>query len=146
MHSFVFSLFFKYLSKTLNLETEPFLMRTVEEIQNVVFSAFENMLIHPAMYMPCATEEFEARLSTYLWVLAISDNAEVAWSSELELMRERKGWPEPLDVLASIKSELASKEVTNKESLEERLIEQVVEFYKEMAERLGFVSDCNGED
>lgn len=116
-------------------------MRSVEEIQNLVFSAFENMLMRPEVYMPCTPEEFEARLSSYLWVLAVSVEGESDWAKELELIRQRQGWAEPLDLLASLKLELSKKgpAAVQEDGAVETLIAKVVEFYGEMAERLGFV-------
>lgn len=117
-------------------------MRSVEEIQNLVFSAFEDMLLNPDAYMPCAPEEFEARLASYLWVLVVSEEAEKDWAGELEMVRQREQWPENLDVLSSLRRSLL-KEPRSKsvgKSEQEILIEEVIGFYEEMAERMGFIS------
>ncbi|MDG1874319.1 MAG: hypothetical protein P8J27_10440 [Mariniblastus sp.] len=106
-------------------------MRTVEEIQNFVYAAFEDMLRRPEMYQPCSPNEFEARLSSYLWVLCVSEELEQAWAHELNLIREDRGWSESLDVASSIQAEAKDLEPT-------QLIQQVVQFYESLATRLGF--------
>ena len=110
-------------------------MRTVEEIQDYVFAAFENMLRRPAMYQPCSLQEFEARLSSYLWVLCVSEELEQALANELKSIQEERGWAVPLDIVISIQAEAGP----NGEPAQ--LIDQVIHFYEDLAGRLGFESN-----
>ena len=106
-------------------------MRSVQAIQNLVYSAFATMIRRPEMYSPCSVVEFEARLSSYLWVLAISDEQEQAWSQTQEQLRIEKDWTLPLDIVSSVRKDSASSD-------DRKNIELVIEFYVDFAQRLGF--------
>ena len=109
-------------------------MRSVEAIQNLVFGAFETMLRQPEMFTPCSVIEFEARLSSYLWMLAVSDEHEQAWAETLEQLRIEKDWPSPLDIVGSVERDTGSSD-------DQKNIEVVIEFYADFAQRLGYQSD-----
>ena len=113
-------------------------MRSVKSIQNLVYSAFESMIRNPEIYLPCSVIEFEARLSSYLWVLAISEQREQDWSEAQEQLRVQRNWNSPLNIVASVESDSGSAEA-------QKNIEGVIDFYVEFAQRLGFCSDDQGE-
>ena len=114
-------------------------MRSVQAIQNLVYSAFETMIRRPEMYSPCSVIEFEARLSSYLWMLAISDEQEEAWSQTQEQLRVEKDWALPLDIVGSVQKDSASTD-------DQKNIELVIEFYIVFAQRLGFYHDEQDDD
>ena len=112
-------------------------MRSVQAIQNLVYCAFESMIRNPETYSPCSVIEFEARLSSYLWVLAISDQREQDWSQMQDQLRAERNWSSPLNIVASVESDSGSAE-------DAKNIEGVIDFYAEFARRLGFCSDDQG--
>ena len=114
-------------------------MRSIQAIQNLVYSAFETMIRRPEMYSPCSVIEFEARLSSYLWMLAISDEQEEAWSQTQEQLRAEKDWALPLDIVGSVQKDSASTD-------DQKNIELVIEFYIDFAQRLGFYHDEQDDD
>lgn len=115
-------------------------MRSVEEIQNLVFSAFETMIRDPEIYMPCSVIEFEARLSSYLWMLAISEEREQDWAQTQEQLRVQRDWSAPLDIVSSVQSETGSAD-------DQKSIQGVIDFYAEFAHAMGFVSgELEAED
>ena len=87
-------------------------MRSVEAIQNLVYSAFATMIRRPEMYSPCSVIEFEARLSSYLWMLAISDEQEQAWSQTQEQLRIEKNWALPLDIVCLLYTSPSPRDAT----------------------------------
>ena len=113
-------------------------MRSIEAIQNLVYSAFETMIRKPEMYSPCSVIEFEARLSSYLWMLAISDEQEEAWSEIQEQLQIENDGALPLDIVGSIQKDSASNN-------DQKNIKLVTEFYADFAQRLGFYGKEQGD-